>query len=112
MVGARIHKKSIFGSHIRMIFHWYKCERCKDQVNPLPSTIPPLAATRGSRPAPMKTKEQAQAKAQAREANGILGGETAPTFEEPADTVMVEVIPQGSMRAPAQRVDTSRSDME
>ncbi|CAM6082270.1 unnamed protein product [Calypogeia fissa] len=110
MVGACIHKKSILGSHIRMIFHWYKRERCKDQVDPLPSTIPPPAASRGSRPAPMKTKEQAQA--HARTANGIPGGETMPTFKEPANTVMVEGIPRGSRRAPAQSVDTSGSNME
>ncbi|CAM6094626.1 unnamed protein product [Calypogeia fissa] len=40
---ARQHTKSILGSHICMIFSWYKTERSKLQENPLPESIP-LAA--------------------------------------------------------------------
>ncbi|CAM6094099.1 unnamed protein product [Calypogeia fissa] len=70
MAGSCIHKKSILVSHIRMIFAWYKQERCKDQVDPLPSTIPPLASSLRVRPILVKPREQAQAQAQAGAANG------------------------------------------
>ncbi|CAM6084797.1 unnamed protein product [Calypogeia fissa] len=81
MAGLRVHKKSILGSHIRMIFAWYKQERCKDHVDPLPSTIPPPSVSVRIRPTIVKPREPAQVQAPVAVANGHSGGETAPILE-------------------------------
>ncbi|CAM6102402.1 unnamed protein product [Calypogeia fissa] len=112
MVGSRVHKKSILGSHICMIFAWYKQERCKDHVDPLPSTIPPPSVSVRIRPTIVKPREPAQVQAPAAVANGHSGGEVAPILEAPVDIEMVEVLPRSSRRAHAQRVESSGSDME
>ncbi|CAM6086278.1 unnamed protein product [Calypogeia fissa] len=39
----RLNRKSILGSHLRMILCWYKDQYSKTQVNPLPDSIPPPA---------------------------------------------------------------------
>ncbi|CAM6096291.1 unnamed protein product [Calypogeia fissa] len=121
MVGTCIHKKSNLGSQIRMILAWNKKQWGKGEVNPPPSSIPPHIPPPTLRPrtAPMTTKEQAlidlvalaiistRSRTVAGATNGTMGGEMAITPEEPANTVMVEVVPRKPRRTVAQQIATA-----
>ncbi|CAM6090611.1 unnamed protein product [Calypogeia fissa] len=44
MTMARISKRTLLGSHIRMIFHWVKQQRGKGLISPMPNISSPSTA--------------------------------------------------------------------
>ncbi|CAM6094674.1 unnamed protein product [Calypogeia fissa] len=106
MASARLHKKSILGSHMRMIFYWSKRERSKEQVDPLLDNIPPpapkaLTVRQIAPPIPIEDQErngvvasstkERRSKRPAEVAQDIAKGEVSLATPR-GDLVMVDVL--------------------
>ncbi|CAM6086194.1 unnamed protein product [Calypogeia fissa] len=126
----RLNKKSILGSHLRMILRWYKDQYSKTLVNPLPDSIPPpaLAVRQIAQPISIEDQERngVVASSTKRPRNGQLlevapGEMEAPdiagvkmplTSLEVVGSAMVDMFSPSKKRRVAQRVESSESNMD
>ncbi|CAM6128013.1 unnamed protein product [Calypogeia fissa] len=121
MTVARISKRTLLGSHIRLIFHWVKQQRLKGLISPLPTISSPsaepleqypeeLLVANGNYPEGVaQATKSSNGKAKVGTNEAAQGNDTTMESSGSEGLTLIEIFPKRQRRGVASRINSPKA---